>query len=59
MAWRRGSADRTVTHILGQNRLLDANEFLDVCGNAHLQLEHKAEKRDGASPGNPESWCKA
>lgn len=32
---------RTATHILRQNRPLDADEFLDVRGDAYLQLGHK------------------
>lgn len=40
--WR---AERA-THILRQDRLLDAHKFLDVLGNAHLELETQSSRRE-------------
>lgn len=58
--WPRGEGQQTaVTHILRQNRFLDANEFLDVGGNAHLQLgtQSRETRRDGVSQEQSREWA--
>lgn len=51
--------NRAITHVLRRNRLLDANEFLDVGGNAHLQLgtQIRETKRDRVSQGQSREWA--